>query len=400
MEATQVNQTAKGGFWVFGYGSLMWQPGFDVAEARMARLVGYKRAFALSSVHYRGTPERPGLVLGLDWSPAAACTGMALRIGAGEADVDLTRQIIEHFDQPFADSSAIPTYLICREIRKHVKVAFSGDGGDELFGGYPEFIRAPWLHRLGRLPGFLLSLLEAAAGRVNGRAEQSRQLTKALRAARLSAPALVARLHTYHDEADKQALYRPAVIERLGDPLVHLIRNSVDHGIETPEAREAAGKPRKGTVHLTACHSEGSVVITIEDDGKGLDAVAIREKAIERGMLTADATPTEKQLFEMVLQAGFSTAKKLSSVSGPDHDRMFECAVFHGGVELGRGKGKSKKAAESQAAQAALSKAQEKLKQAPAQPVDSLLECGDAPATAQRSEDASHNAAPGFVATR
>ncbi len=74
------------GFWVFGYGSLMWKPGFDVAEARMARLDGYKRAFALSSVHYRGTPERPGLVLGLDWEPASACTGVALRIGAGEAD--------------------------------------------------------------------------------------------------------------------------------------------------------------------------------------------------------------------------------------------------------------------------------------------------------------------------
>ena len=82
MEATQVND----GFWVFGYGSLMWKPGFDAAEARMARLHGYKRAFALSSVHYRGTPERPGLVLGLDWKPASACTGVALRISAGEAD--------------------------------------------------------------------------------------------------------------------------------------------------------------------------------------------------------------------------------------------------------------------------------------------------------------------------
>ena len=86
MEATQVIRRANDdGFWVFGYGSLMWRPGFDVAETRMARLDGYKRAFALSSVHYRGTPERPGLVLGLDWEPASACTGVALRIGAGEA---------------------------------------------------------------------------------------------------------------------------------------------------------------------------------------------------------------------------------------------------------------------------------------------------------------------------
>lgn len=72
-----------GGFWVFGYGSLMWRPGFEVAEARLARLDGYRRAFALISVHYRGTPELPGLVLGLDWAPGAACTGMALRV-AGE----------------------------------------------------------------------------------------------------------------------------------------------------------------------------------------------------------------------------------------------------------------------------------------------------------------------------
>jgi cation transport protein ChaC len=87
MEATQVNHRVNdNGFWVFGYGSLMWKPGFDVAEARMARLDGYRRAFALTSVHYRGTPEFPGLVLGLDWQPASHCTGMALRIGADQAD--------------------------------------------------------------------------------------------------------------------------------------------------------------------------------------------------------------------------------------------------------------------------------------------------------------------------
>ncbi|HSF94138.1 MAG TPA: gamma-glutamylcyclotransferase [Thermohalobaculum sp.] len=75
-----------GSFWVFGYGSLMWRPGFEVAEARLARLDGYRRAFALTSVHYRGTPEFPGLVLGLDWAPDAACTGMALRVAAREAE--------------------------------------------------------------------------------------------------------------------------------------------------------------------------------------------------------------------------------------------------------------------------------------------------------------------------
>lgn len=71
---------ADGGFWVFGYGSLMWRPGFDHLERRLARLDGYRRAFRLRSVRYRGTPERPGLVLGLDWDPNAACTGMAFRV--------------------------------------------------------------------------------------------------------------------------------------------------------------------------------------------------------------------------------------------------------------------------------------------------------------------------------
>jgi len=69
-----------GGFWVFGYGSLMWRPGFEYLDRRMARLRGYRRAFALRSVRYRGTPEAPGLVLGLDWDPNAVCTGMAFRV--------------------------------------------------------------------------------------------------------------------------------------------------------------------------------------------------------------------------------------------------------------------------------------------------------------------------------
>jgi cation transport protein ChaC len=80
------NGMNDGGFWVFGYGSLMWKPDFEVAEARMARLEGYKRAFALISVHYRGTPEQPGLVLGLDWNSTSECTGLALRIGPDQAD--------------------------------------------------------------------------------------------------------------------------------------------------------------------------------------------------------------------------------------------------------------------------------------------------------------------------
>jgi two-component system chemotaxis sensor kinase CheA len=106
------------------------------------------------------------------------------------------------------------------------------------------------------------------------------------------------------------------VIERLNDPLVHIIRNSIDHGIESPEVREAAGKPRQGTVALTAVHSGDSVEITIRDDGAGLDKDAIRAKAIERKLITDTAELTEKELFSLIFAPGFSTAKKITGVSG------------------------------------------------------------------------------------
>lgn len=79
-------ETPGRGFWVFGYGSLMWRPGFPYLERRLARLTGYRRAFSLRSVRYRGTPERPGLVLGLDWDPNAACVGMAFRVCPSQDD--------------------------------------------------------------------------------------------------------------------------------------------------------------------------------------------------------------------------------------------------------------------------------------------------------------------------
>jgi two-component system, chemotaxis family, sensor kinase CheA len=106
------------------------------------------------------------------------------------------------------------------------------------------------------------------------------------------------------------------VIERLSDPLVHLIRNCIDHGIEPPDAREAAGKPRIGTIHLSAVHSGPNVLIQISDDGAGLDTGAIRQKAVEKGLIAPDAEPTDKELFALILMPDFSTAKTVTSVSG------------------------------------------------------------------------------------
>jgi len=106
------------------------------------------------------------------------------------------------------------------------------------------------------------------------------------------------------------------VIERLSEPLVHLIRNSIDHGIEKSVVREAAGKPRMGTIHLSAVHSGAHVLIRIQDDGAGLNAEAIRAKAVEKGIIGLDAELTEKELFQLILMPDLSTAKTVSNVSG------------------------------------------------------------------------------------
>lgn len=106
------------------------------------------------------------------------------------------------------------------------------------------------------------------------------------------------------------------VIEKIGDPLVHLVRNSLDHGIETPEERVAAGKPESGTVHLSASHRGGNIVIEIRDDGRGLPRDRILAKAIERGLVAEDDNLSDKDVYDLIFQPGFSTAEQISDVSG------------------------------------------------------------------------------------
>lgn len=106
------------------------------------------------------------------------------------------------------------------------------------------------------------------------------------------------------------------MIELLGDPLTHLVRNAVDHGLETEADRIAAGKPAEGTVSLVARTEGGSVTIDVCDDGKGLDRERIRRKAIERGLLRAEDNPSEEQLLGMIFMPGFSTAAAVTDVSG------------------------------------------------------------------------------------
>ena len=106
------------------------------------------------------------------------------------------------------------------------------------------------------------------------------------------------------------------IIERLNDPLVHLIRNSIDHGIEPPQARTAKGKQSQGTVHLSAFHSGASVLIQVRDDGAGLDKERIREKAVEKRLIADHAVLSDKEIFSLIFLPGFSTSRTVSNVSG------------------------------------------------------------------------------------
>lgn len=106
------------------------------------------------------------------------------------------------------------------------------------------------------------------------------------------------------------------IVEALSDPLVHMIRNSADHGIETPEARLARGKPATGTIHLRAFHQGGNIVIQIEDDGNGLNKERILAKAMQRGLVKPGETPGEKEIFNLIFAPGFSTAENITDISG------------------------------------------------------------------------------------
>ncbi|WNF35856.1 chemotaxis protein CheA [Bacillaceae bacterium IKA-2] len=106
------------------------------------------------------------------------------------------------------------------------------------------------------------------------------------------------------------------VIEQITDPLKHLVRNAVDHGIESPEERIANGKPAQGKIELNAYHQEGSIVIEIIDDGKGIDDAAVYAKAVEKNIITADEELTKEEIYLLLFRPGFSTAKSVTDISG------------------------------------------------------------------------------------
>ena len=106
------------------------------------------------------------------------------------------------------------------------------------------------------------------------------------------------------------------VVEKIGDPLMHLVRNSMDHGIEAAEKRQAAGKPAKGHLRLNAYHDSGSIVIEVADDGGGLNKHRILQKALEKGIVSPNQNLSDKEIYNLIFEAGFSTADAVSNLSG------------------------------------------------------------------------------------
>lgn len=107
-----------------------------------------------------------------------------------------------------------------------------------------------------------------------------------------------------------------SVVEKIGDPLMHLVRNALDHGIESTDARLAKGKPTRGRLTLNACHDSGCIVIQVKDDGGGLNVDRIREKAVERGLIQSGENLSEKDITDLIFAPGFSTAQAVSNLSG------------------------------------------------------------------------------------
>lgn len=124
------------------------------------------------------------------------------------------------------------------------------------------------------------------------------------------------------------------IVEELADPLLHMMRNAVDHGIESPAERQAQGKSAQGNIHLQAAHQGGGILISIRDDGKGLDSSKILSKARQRGLIPADSVPSEKDIYSLIFLPGFSTADSVTEISG----RGVGMDVVRGGINKLRGR--------------------------------------------------------------
>jgi len=179
----------------------------------------------------------------------------------------------------------------------------------------PEFVqvKSPKLQRdiahLTRVTGEVQKT--AMAMRMVPVGQLFRRMTRLVRdLARKSGKQAELELHGEDVELDR------TIVEELHDPLVHMLRNSMDHGLEAPAEREAKGKPAAGRIRLAASHQAGMIVIEISDDGRGLDRDRIFRKAVERGLVPADANLSDTEVYHLIFEPGFSTAEQVTDVSG------------------------------------------------------------------------------------
>lgn len=167
------------------------------------------------------------------------------------------------------------------------------------------------IHHLGRVSdGIQKGVLETRMVPIGPLFDRFQRVLRDLRVS--SNKEVVLKVEGEKTELDKR------MIDELADPLIHMVRNSVDHGLESPSAREAAGKPRSGTVLLAASHRGNSVVITVSDDGRGIDCARVRKKAVAKGLISEEDARklTDRQVIPFIFHPGLSTAEAVTDVSG------------------------------------------------------------------------------------
>ncbi|MBV5298209.1 MAG: chemotaxis protein CheA [Rhodoferax sp.] len=218
--------------------------------------------------------------------------------------------------EPLPDSGSVPS----RQVRVQAEKL------DQLLDLVGEMVSASAAAHLKAKKSGQTELIEANAGLVQ-LVESMRALSNQLRMVRIGevfnrfkrvsrdiASAMQREIDLVIEGEDAEL--DKSVVEKIGDPLMHLLRNAIDHGIEAPQARLARGKPARGTVLLSACHEPGGIVIEVADDGAGLNKERILAKAIERGLVPATQKLSDQEMIELIFLPGFSTTDTVSNISG------------------------------------------------------------------------------------
>jgi two-component system chemotaxis sensor kinase CheA len=223
----------------------------------------------------------------------------------------LTHELESAYDQGVRSDDTLDRWLVqCRRLRENFRSI--REQLDQVEKGRERVNElAEAIHQLARVSdGIQKGVLETRMVPIGPLFERFHRVVRDLRIS--SGKEVALRIDGEKTELDKR------MVDELADPLIHLVRNCVDHGLERPEQREASGKPRAGTVSLQASHRGNSVVITVSDDGRGIDPEKIRARAVARGLVDEDEAHrlNDRQLVAFIWHPGFSTAEKVTDISG------------------------------------------------------------------------------------